>query len=1071
MAAASALLNGGGFRQSNFPLARPFASFLPGVAGLDGKPMWVFYTNRGQCISSFGVRDRDSAMLEFYPANKAYNLTGLLGFRTFIRLGDRQHQFYEPFSQTTGTSQQLIVRAHEIEIEDIDDALGLRTRVIYHTLPGNDLPALVRWVEVTNIGKAVLTGHVLDGLPQVAPFGLEEALLKQLSRTMEAFAEITHTEQHLPFYKLKVEPGDAPGAQAIEAGFFAFTHCEGRSVPMVVDPDQVFGSDTSLRFPQKFLTQPSIACAEGRRETMTGCAFAALDLSLAPGQSMRWQSCFGEARNWKAARHLQLTINANQLFLVDARHSNAALVDQLAQPLSLIAGPVELNPYSRQAGLDNTLRGGLPVVIEGPRGSRVLHVYTRKHGDMERDYNRFVVEPTPWSQGPANFRDVNQNRRCENYFHPGLDRANIQTFFNLLQLDGHNPLVVRPETFRLPQSHHAELENAWPAAQAGVWKNFLAVPFTAGALIEALRTDVGPVAAQRICETILSLSDVVQSAAHGEGYWVDHWIYNLDLLQSYRALYPDRMNALMFDAPDYVFYDDAYRVRPRDEKYKLRSDGTVRQLDAVEHDEDKAAQLLLRRSDPHLVRTKHGKGEIYRTTLIVKLFSLLAVKSAMFDAFGTGLEMDADKPGWCDALNGLPGLFGSSTHEAYALGRGLDYCRAAIDGHAGEQTLHLPVEINALIVDLTAILSATNKVDFFPTWQSLAERRERYRAQIHTGLDGAEVQTSFITLHAWMQAVEQTLARGLGSAIDASGLPVSYFTHTAEAFEKQAVSQAESGKTPPPATVQVLEFSRCALPPFLEGAVHAMRSAGSTDTARRLYKAVRASGLYDPALGMYRVNAPLEGEATEIGRIRVFTPGWLENASIFLHMHYKFLLETLRSGLAEEFFSDFKRGIVAFHDPAIYGRSPLENSSFIASSRFSDPASHGQGFVARLSGATAEWISMLLHMGLGDSPFRMHAGALQFAPRPLLPDWLFTGTDDAEHGEHRFGFRLFGATWVIYHNPLKRSTFGPSAVAPVAFALSWADGRVDRVQGDALGQAHALAVRQGKLDQVLITLG
>ena len=1058
------------FAQRNYQQARPFSSFLPGVAGLAGKPMWAFYTNRGQCMASFGVRDREAAMLEFHPANKAYALTGLLGFRTFVRLEGAAPAIYEPFGPAAGAGQRLTVRAHEIEIEDADATQGLRTRVVYHTLPDNDLPALVRLVEITNIGSATLTGHVLDGLPQVAPYGLEEALLKQLSRTMEAFAEIRHAEDHLPLFKLKVEPGDAPGAQAIEAGFFAFTRCEGRSVPLVVDPDQVFGQDSGLRTPQAFANHAQIDPARGRHETMTACAFAALELSLAPGQSLCWQSCFGEAPDWQAALRLQQAAAADPLFLPNARRDNERLVGQLGAPMALITGPATLDAYSRQAGLDNTLRGGLAKVINGVDGPRVLHVYTRKHGDMERDYNRFVIEPTPWSQGPANFRDVNQNRRSENFFHAQLDRANIQTFFNLLQLDGHNPLVVLPETFRLPVSRHADLETAWPAGPASAWLDFLSVPFTAGALIEALRSRQHGAHAQQVCETILGLCDVLPSATHGEGYWVDHWIYNLDLLQSYEALYPDRMNALMFDAPDYVFYDDAWRVRPRDEKYHLRGDGTVRQLDALAHDTAKAARLLQRPRDPHLVRTEHGQGEVYRTTLIVKLFSLLAVKSAMFDAFGAGLEMDADKPGWCDALNGLPGLFGSSTHEAFALGRGLRYCRAALDGHPGEQTLKLPVEVSALMVDLTAILLAADPAAFFPTWQALAARRERYRAEVHAGLDGTDATMSFVALRAWIDAVEQTLARGLASAVDATGLPVSYFTHTATAFNKLLASPAEPGEKSPPATVQVLEFSRHALPPFLEGAVHAMRSADSIATARRLYLAARVSGLYDAALGMYRVNAALEEETTEIGRIRVFTPGWLENASIFLHMHYKFLLETLRSGLAEEFFSDFKRGVVAFHDSAVYGRSPLENSSFIASSRFSDPASHGQGFVARLSGATAEWISMVLHMGLGRAPFRVEAGELRFVPEPVLADWLFTGSDNTEHGADRFGFRLFDATWVIYLNPLKRATFGADAVAPVGFELTWSDGRVEHHAGSFLGQAPALALRQGLLAKVVITL-
>src|SRR3954469_24043166 len=82
----------------NFNQARPFSSFLPGIAGPFGKPMWVFYTNRGQCVASFGVRNKDGAMLEFNPATKAYQETPLLGFRSFLRVQQgRSTVFYEPF--------------------------------------------------------------------------------------------------------------------------------------------------------------------------------------------------------------------------------------------------------------------------------------------------------------------------------------------------------------------------------------------------------------------------------------------------------------------------------------------------------------------------------------------------------------------------------------------------------------------------------------------------------------------------------------------------------------------------------------------------------------------------------------------------------------------------------------------------------------------------------------------------------------------------------------------------------------------------------------------------------------
>ncbi len=42
----------------NYNLSPTFSSFFPGIAGIFGIPMWVFYANRGQCITSFGSRTR-----------------------------------------------------------------------------------------------------------------------------------------------------------------------------------------------------------------------------------------------------------------------------------------------------------------------------------------------------------------------------------------------------------------------------------------------------------------------------------------------------------------------------------------------------------------------------------------------------------------------------------------------------------------------------------------------------------------------------------------------------------------------------------------------------------------------------------------------------------------------------------------------------------------------------------------------------------------------------------------------------------------------------------------------------
>ena len=73
------------FILTDYASARPFSSFLPGLAGPQGVPLWVFTVNRGQAIASFGVESKDHPIVEFQPANKAYQLTPYLGFRTALR--------------------------------------------------------------------------------------------------------------------------------------------------------------------------------------------------------------------------------------------------------------------------------------------------------------------------------------------------------------------------------------------------------------------------------------------------------------------------------------------------------------------------------------------------------------------------------------------------------------------------------------------------------------------------------------------------------------------------------------------------------------------------------------------------------------------------------------------------------------------------------------------------------------------------------------------------------------------------------------------------------------------------
>ncbi len=88
---------------------------LPGTWPL-GHPLWVFYVNRGH--RQFGIENKDNPIIEFEPANKAYQTTPYTGFRTFIRAQrGAGAAFYEPFAPwTTGDPTRMRIGMSELEL-------------------------------------------------------------------------------------------------------------------------------------------------------------------------------------------------------------------------------------------------------------------------------------------------------------------------------------------------------------------------------------------------------------------------------------------------------------------------------------------------------------------------------------------------------------------------------------------------------------------------------------------------------------------------------------------------------------------------------------------------------------------------------------------------------------------------------------------------------------------------------------------------------------------------------------------------------------------------------------------
>jgi len=216
-----------------------FASFLPGVAGYFGKPVWAFYVNRGQAISTFGTESKDYPLLEFNPANKAYQVTPYVGFRTFIQgsrggksfliepfTPERTRNLEDPNDDPTKPKRILYVGTNEVELQELDGVHGLSTNVQYFILPEENFASLVRRTTLVNIGKDEVKLQVLDGLARIEPFGGRlDWGLKSMGRTLEGWMGVYHADEGLtmPFYKLSTEPSDEAAVKIEEAGHYCLS--------------------------------------------------------------------------------------------------------------------------------------------------------------------------------------------------------------------------------------------------------------------------------------------------------------------------------------------------------------------------------------------------------------------------------------------------------------------------------------------------------------------------------------------------------------------------------------------------------------------------------------------------------------------------------------------------------------------------------------------------------------------------------------------------------------------------------------------------------------------------------
>jgi hypothetical protein len=153
------------------------------------------------------------------------------------------------------------------------------------------------------------------------------------------------------------------------------------------------------------------------------------------------------------------------------------------------------------------------------------------------------------------------------------------------------------------------------------------------------------------------------------------------------------------------------------------------------------------------------------------------------------------------------------------------------------------------------------------------------------------------------------------------------------------------------------------------------------------------------------------------------------------------------------------------------------------SSLNSDEQNHGRGYIARLSGATAEYLQMWTIMAFGHQPFYYEDGSLIFRPTPVLKQTMFTTEEQTIElqisataqqtlllEKNTFTVRFLGHTVITYHNDHRKNTFGDDSATIDRYRLQYIDGSSQVVNKPMLVGKLAEAIRNGNIKKVDIYL-
>jgi hypothetical protein len=373
------------------------------------------------------------------------------------------------------------------------------------------------------------------------------------------------------------------------------------------------------------------------------------------------------------------------------------------------------------------------------------------------------------------------------------------------------------------------------------------------------------------------------------------------LVDNYLSIYPDKEQYLLWEAEPVAFYVSPAVVKPRSTRYSaannpvspttaiLRSYSAisvwgdaafpVAKTNAMNYIFADSSYMVDTNSAANVWQRSQADGSVFRVSILTKLLMLGIIKFSTLDPYGMGIEMEGGKPGWNDAMNGLPGLLGSGMPETYEMLRIIRYGKSVFTRFS-EKSIDFPVEfvdfMNSIQGTLDTYLASSQQQTYdFTLWDTMNTARETYRAATVATFSGKTTTLDAAFMKGLFEDMEERTQIGMKKALGTTenGLSPTYFfydctdyTITTDGFQT---------------SISPKSFELRTLPFFLEGPTRQLKILTDINDRRDVYQKVKASPLYDSALKMFMICEKFSINGTRSGKNESFL-SWMVRKPIDL---------------------------------------------------------------------------------------------------------------------------------------------------------------------------------------------